>query len=53
MVRAAPERIVQRIPVGRPGTARNVARGVPFLISDEADFITGFTLAINAGQHMC
>jgi acetoacetyl-CoA reductase len=56
MVRAVPERvlekIVQRIPVGRLGEARDIARGVLFLIADEADFITGSTLSINGGQHM-
>jgi acetoacetyl-CoA reductase len=56
MVRAVPERvlekIVARIPVGRLGEARDIARGVLFLVADEADFITGSTLSINGGQHM-
>jgi len=56
MVRAVPERvlekIVARIPVGRLGEARDIARGVLFLIADEADFITGSTMSINGGQHM-
>ena len=56
MVRAVPERvlerIVERIPVGRLGTAHDIARGVLFLTSDGADFITGSTLSINGGQHM-
>jgi acetoacetyl-CoA reductase len=56
MVRAVPERvlekIIQRIPVGRLGEARDIARGVLFLVADEADFITGSTLSINGGQHM-
>ena len=56
MVRAVPERvlerIVERIPVGRLGTARDIARGVAFLTSDDAGFITGSTLSINGGQHM-
>ena len=56
MVRAVPpnilEKIVQRIPVGRLGTAGDIARGVLFLVADEADFITGSTLSINGGQHM-
>jgi acetoacetyl-CoA reductase len=41
-----------RIPVGRLGEARDIARGVRFLVSDDADFITGSTLSINGGQHM-
>ena len=56
MVRAVPqkvlERIIQRIPVGRLGNARDIARGVVFLTGDDADFITGSTLSINGGQHM-
>ena len=56
MVRAVPqkvlERIIQRIPVGRLGDAKDIARGVVFLTGDDADFITGSTLSINGGQHM-
>ncbi|MGE0745125.1 MAG: acetoacetyl-CoA reductase [Rhodospirillales bacterium] len=56
MVRAVPpnvlEKIVARIPVGRLGTAHDIARGVLFLTADDADFITGSTLSINGGQHM-
>ena len=56
MVRAVPadvlEKIIQRIPRGRLGTAHDIARGVTFLTADEADFITGSTLSINGGQHM-
>jgi acetoacetyl-CoA reductase len=56
MVRAVPaevlEKIVARIPVGRLGHAPDIARGVVFLTSDEAGYITGSTLSINGGQHM-
>lgn len=56
MVRAVPEKvlekIVARIPVGRLGEADEIARGVEFLVADEAGFITGSTLSINGGQHM-
>ena len=56
MVRAVPEnvleKIVQRIPVGRLGEASEIARGVAFLVADDAGFITGSTLSINGGQHM-
>ena len=56
MVRAVPEhileKIVARIPVGRLGEADEIARGVEFLVSDNAGFITGSTLSINGGQHM-
>ncbi|MGE0717215.1 MAG: acetoacetyl-CoA reductase [Alphaproteobacteria bacterium] len=56
MVRAVPpnvlEKIVARIPVGRLGSAHEIARGVLFLVADDAGFITGSTLSINGGQHM-
>ncbi len=56
MVRAvAPnvlEKIVARIPVGRLGHAEEVARGVLFLVSEEAGFMTGSTLSMNGGQYM-
>jgi acetoacetyl-CoA reductase len=56
MVRAVPEKvlekIVARIPVGRLGEADEIARGVQFLVADNAGFITGSTLSINGGQHM-
>lgn len=40
----------ERIPLGRPGTAREVAAAYAFLASDEASFITGSTLVIDGGQ---
>ena len=56
MVAAVPanvlEKIVARVPVGRLGKASEIARGVLFLVEDEAGFITGSTLSINGGQHM-
>ncbi len=56
MVRAVPpnvlEKIVARVPVGRLGSAHEIARGVVFLVADDAAFITGSTLSINGGQHM-
>jgi acetoacetyl-CoA reductase len=56
MVRAVPpavlEKIIAKIPVGRLGHAEDIARGVLFLVADNADFITGTTLSINGGQHM-
>ena len=56
MVRAVPEdvlqKIISKVPVGRLGKATDIARGVIFLVADDADFITGATLSINGGQHM-
>ena len=56
MVAAVPpnvlEKIVAKIPVGRLGHADEIARGVLFLVADEAGFVTGSTISINGGQHM-
>lgn len=56
MVAAVPppvlEKIVAKIPVGRLGKAEEIARGVSFLCSDDAAFVTGSTMSINGGQHM-
>ncbi|MEM1417329.1 MAG: acetoacetyl-CoA reductase [Myxococcota bacterium] len=56
MVRAVPEKVLQKIvakvPVGRLGQPEEIARGVLFLVGDDAGFITGSTLSINGGQHM-
>ena len=56
MVAAVPadvlEKIVAKIPVGRLGKAAEIARGVAFLCSEDAGFITGSTLSLNGGQHM-
>ena len=56
MVAAVPEpvleKIVARIPVGRLGRADEIARGVAFLASENAGFVTGSTMSINGGQHM-
>ncbi|HEU5342798.1 MAG TPA: 3-oxoacyl-ACP reductase family protein [Ktedonobacterales bacterium] len=45
------EQIVRRIPLGRVGTAHEVARAVRFLIVD-GDYITGSSLDINGGIYM-
>jgi acetoacetyl-CoA reductase len=56
MVRQVPpailDKIVARIPMGRLGRPQDIARGVLFLVADDADFITGATLDINGGQLM-
>jgi acetoacetyl-CoA reductase len=56
MVRSVPpavlEKIVAKVPVGRLGQADEIARGVLFLVGDDAGFVTGATLSINGGQHM-
>ena len=56
MVAAVPadvlEKIVAKIPVGRLGQASEIARGVAFLVGEDAGFVTGSTLSLNGGQHM-
>ena len=54
MVRAAPakvlEGIVAAVPVGR--LAKPDARGILFLVAEDAGFITGATLSINGGKYL-
>lgn len=57
MVAAMPKEVLDTkilpfIPVGRLGTAEDVARCVTFLAADEASFITGACLDANGGQYM-
>lgn len=56
MVAAVPERvlekIVAKIPVGRLGQAKEVARAVQFLVDDDAGFITGSVISVNGGMDM-
>jgi len=46
------EVILPQIPVGRLGEAAEIARGVVWLASDDAAFVTGSTLTINGGQYL-
>jgi len=43
------EERTQRIPLGRVGTAEDIAYGVLYLASDEASFVTGSELVIDGG----
>ena len=57
MVQAVPKEVLETkilpyIPIGRLGTAEEVARCVIFLAADEAGFITGACLDANGGQYM-
>ena len=46
------EQILQKIPMGRMGSATEIANAVAFLASEEASYITGHTLHINGGMLM-
>ena len=56
MVAAVPpeilKKIITQIPVGRLGSAIDIARAVFYLAADESGFITGSTISINGGQYM-
>jgi NAD(P)-dependent dehydrogenase (short-subunit alcohol dehydrogenase family) len=43
---------VAATPLGRLQQPEDVARGVAFLLSDDASFITGESLSINGGAYM-
>ena len=50
-----PERVksmASSIPIGRLGSAQEVANGIVFLASDAASYITGTTLYINGGTYL-
>lgn len=38
-------------PMKRPGRPENIAAAVAFLVSDDADYITGHTLSVNGGRY--
>jgi 3-oxoacyl-[acyl-carrier protein] reductase len=44
--------ILDKVPIGRLGTAEDVAAAVAYLASNEAAWVTGQTLHINGGMAM-
>ena len=46
------ERILSRIPSGRYGTPEEVAQVATFLVSDQASWVTGQTIAVDGGQSL-
>ena len=52
MTGEAREKTVAGIPLGRTGTAREIAAAVAYLASDEAAYVTGQTLRVNGGMYM-
>lgn len=56
MTRSLPEEAKQAmlgaIPLGRAGTAAEVAAAVVYLASDEAGYVTGQTVRVNGGMYM-
>jgi acetoacetyl-CoA reductase len=56
MVQSVPQNVLDKIiggiPVGRLGTADEIAACVAFLAREDASFITGACLTVNGGQYM-
>ena len=48
----AREELAAQIPLGRLGSADDIAHAVIFLASDQAGYITGQTLGVNGGMYM-
>jgi 3-oxoacyl-[acyl-carrier protein] reductase len=44
--------LLAQIPAGRPGTPEDVAGAVKFLVSEDANYITGQVLHVNGGMFM-
>ena len=48
-VAAARQQAVERLPIGRLGTVTDIAKGILFLASDDAAFMTGSGLVVDGG----
>ncbi len=46
------KQVAEQTPLGRNGTAEDVANAILFLASDDASFITGEYIAVNGGLYM-
>jgi 3-oxoacyl-[acyl-carrier protein] reductase len=49
---AQKEALLSQVPLGRLGSAEEVAGTVAFLASEEASYVTGTTLHVNGGMYM-
>lgn len=52
LTQAQKDTILAKIPAGKMGVASDIAKGVAFLASEDAGYITGHTLHINGGMFM-
>src|SRR5215471_4479427 len=48
-IEAARRQVIERLPIGRMGTPNDIAKGIVFLASDDAAFMTGAGLVIDGG----
>jgi 3(or 17)beta-hydroxysteroid dehydrogenase len=48
-IEAARRQAIQRLPIGRMGTPNDIAKGIVFLASDDAAFMTGAGLVVDGG----
>ncbi|CAF1862247.1 NAD(P)-dependent dehydrogenase, short-chain alcohol dehydrogenase family [Bacillus subtilis] len=46
------KKVIDNIPVGRPGETKEIAAAITFLAAKEAAYITGEEIDINGGSHM-
>jgi 3(or 17)beta-hydroxysteroid dehydrogenase len=48
-IEAARRQVIERLPIGRMGSPDDIAKGIVFLASDDAAFMTGAGLVIDGG----
>ncbi len=48
-IEEARRQVLARLPIGRMGTVTDIAKGIVFLDSDDAGFMTGAGLVVDGG----
>jgi 3-oxoacyl-[acyl-carrier protein] reductase len=46
------EKMLEGIPLGRPGRPEEIAAAIVYLCADEAGYVTGQTLRVNGGMYV-
>ena len=44
------EKLMEQIPIRRPGSVKDVAKTVLFLASDDSNYITGTVISLDGGM---